>query len=143
MAEGIASTMQAIAPASIVELARLGGVDLATVDSYEVVGLLPKLRRRRGRSGDRAYRQEHLDRSMFIRRALEVGFGVPAILDLTDVKGGLRTCNDIARCSHFPAQSSAHLCACTGASHGCVGNRQVRHHESCRGIRHSGMGQIF
>jgi DNA-binding transcriptional MerR regulator len=95
--EGIASIMQAIAPIMIAELARLAGVDVAAIHSYEEMGLLPKPRRRRGRPGDYAYHQEHLDRLMFVRRALEMGFSLEAIAELTGVRGGLRTCNDVAR----------------------------------------------
>ena len=87
--------MPAIAPATIAELARKAGVDVALVRSYEEMGLLPRPRRRRGRSGDAAYHQEHLDRLLFIRRALEFGFSLEAIAELAGVKGGLQTCNDV------------------------------------------------
>jgi MerR family mercuric resistance operon transcriptional regulator len=90
-----ARTMPAIAPATIAELARKAGVDVALVRSYEEMGLLPRPRRRRGRSGDSAYHQEHLDRLLFIRRALEFGFPIETIAELAGVKGGLQTCNDI------------------------------------------------
>lgn len=89
--------MPAIAPATIAELARLAGVDVASIRSYEEEGLLPKPRRRRGRSGDPAYHQEHLDRVIFIRRAREIGFSFQAIADLTGASGGLLTCNDAYR----------------------------------------------
>jgi MerR family mercuric resistance operon transcriptional regulator len=89
--------MQAIAPATIAELARKAGVDVAVVRSYEEMGLLPRPRRRRGRSGDAAYHQEHLDRLLFIRRALEFGFPLSAIAELAGVSGGLQTCNDVYR----------------------------------------------
>jgi MerR family mercuric resistance operon transcriptional regulator len=86
-----------IAPVTIAELARQAGVDVALVRSYEEMGLLPRPRRRRGRSGDAAYHQEHLDRLLFIRRALEFGFPLETIADLAGVKGGLQTCNDVYR----------------------------------------------
>jgi MerR family mercuric resistance operon transcriptional regulator len=89
--------MQAIAPATIAELARLAGVDVQSIRSYEEHGLLPKPRRRRGRSGDPAYHQEHLDRAIFIRRAREFGFSFQAIAELTGTNGGLLTCNDAYR----------------------------------------------
>jgi MerR family mercuric resistance operon transcriptional regulator len=89
--------MPAIAPATIADLARKAGVDVVTVRSYEEMGLLPKPRRRRGRSGDAAYHQEHLDRLMFIRRALDLGFPLETIADLAGVEGGLQTCGDVAR----------------------------------------------
>ena len=87
--------MPAIAPATIAELARKAGVDVVLVRSYEEMGLIPRPRRRRGRSGDAAYHQEHLDRLLFIRRALEFGFSLEAIAQLAGVKGGLQTCNDV------------------------------------------------
>lgn len=90
-----ARTMPAIAPATIAELARKAGIDVASVRSYEEMGLLPKPRRRRGRSGDFAYHQEHLDRLLFIRRALELGFPLEIVAELAGVKGGLQTCNDV------------------------------------------------
>lgn len=89
--------MPAIAPATIAELARLAGVDVQSIRSYEEKGLLPKPRRRRGRSGDPAYHQEHLERVIFIRRAREIGFSFQAIADLTGASGGLLTCNDAYR----------------------------------------------
>ncbi len=90
-----ARAMPAIAPATIAELARKAGVDVATVRSYEEAGLVPKPRRRRGRSGDAAYHQEHLDRLLFIRRALDFGFTLEAIKELAGVTGGLQTCGDV------------------------------------------------
>ena len=87
--------MPAIAPATIAELARKAGVDVASVRSYEEMGLLPRPRRRRGRSGDFAYHQEHLDRLLFIRRALDLGFPIETVAELAGAKGGLQTCNDV------------------------------------------------
>ena len=93
--EGNARAMPAIAPATIAELARKAGVDVASARSYEEMGLLPKPRRRRGRAGDHAYHQEHLERLLFIRRALDLGFPLETVAELAGVKGGLLTCNDI------------------------------------------------
>jgi DNA-binding transcriptional MerR regulator len=87
--------MPAIAPATIAELARRAGVDVALIRLYEKVGLLPRPRRRRGRSGDGAYHQEHYDRLMFIQRAFDLGFSLETIGELAGVKGGLQTCNDV------------------------------------------------
>jgi DNA-binding transcriptional MerR regulator len=84
-----------IAPATIAELARRSGVAIASIRLYEEMGLLPKPRRRRGRSGDPAYHQEHLDRLTFIKRAVALGFPLTTVAELTGVNGGLQTCNDI------------------------------------------------
>jgi MerR family mercuric resistance operon transcriptional regulator len=87
--------MPALAPATIAELARRSGVDVASIRLYEEMGLLPKPRRRRGRSGGAAYHQEHFDRLAFIKRARDLGFPLETIADLAGVNGGLQTCNDI------------------------------------------------
>jgi MerR family mercuric resistance operon transcriptional regulator len=87
--------MPAIAPATIAELARRSGVDVASIRLYERVGLLPKPRRRRGRTGDAAYHQEHLERLVFIRRAVDLGFSLEDIAELAGLKGGLQTSNDV------------------------------------------------
>jgi DNA-binding transcriptional MerR regulator len=92
-----ADIMPAIAPATIAELARRSGVDVASIRLYEKIGLLPRPRRRRSRTGDPAYHQEHFDRLIFIERALALGFSFEAIADLAGVKGGLRTCDDVYR----------------------------------------------
>jgi MerR family mercuric resistance operon transcriptional regulator len=80
--------MPALAPATIAGLAQRAGVDVETIRSYERMGLLPKPRRRLGRSGDPAYHSEHLERLTFIRRATALGFSIAAI-------GDLRTCGDV------------------------------------------------
>jgi len=87
--------MPALAPATIAGLARRAGVDVETIRSYERMGLLPKPRRRLGRSGDAAYHSEHLARLTFIRHATELGFSLKAIGDLLGTTGGLRTCGDV------------------------------------------------
>ena len=87
--------MPANVPATIAELARRSGVEVASIRLYEKIGLLPRPRRRRGRSDDAAYHQEHFDRLMFIERSLALGFSFEAIADLAGVKGGLQTCNDV------------------------------------------------
>ena len=87
--------MPAIAPATIAELARKSGVDVESIRLYERIGLLPEPRRRRSRSGDAAYHQEHLDRLFFIRRARDLGFSFADIAELAGIGGGLQTCNDV------------------------------------------------
>jgi len=87
--------MPALAPATIAGLARRAGVDVETIRSYERMGLLPKPRRRLGRSGDAAYHTEHLERLTFIQRATDLGFSLEAIGDLLGITGGLRTCGDV------------------------------------------------
>jgi DNA-binding transcriptional MerR regulator len=89
--------MQAIAPTSIADLARLADVEVATILSYENMGLLHGPSRKRGRPGSAAYNQEHLDRLMFIGRALKAGFSLDLMPQLIGLSGGLRTCNDVAR----------------------------------------------
>lgn len=87
--------MQAIAPLTITTLARLTGVDVPSIRSYEEMGLVPKPRRGRGRGGYQGYHQEHLDRVMFIRRALEAGFSLKAMSDLIGMADGRGTCDDV------------------------------------------------
>lgn len=89
--------MQAIAPLTITALARLTGVDVSSIRSYEERGLVPRPRRGRGRGGYHGYHQEHLDRVMFIRRALEAGFSLEAMSDLIGVAEGQGTCDDVYR----------------------------------------------
>ena len=87
--------MPALAPVTIAELARRSGIDIASIRLYEEMGLLPRPRRSRGRSGDSAYHREHFERLAFIKRALDLGFPPETIAELVGVNGGLRTCNDI------------------------------------------------
>ncbi len=58
-------------------------------------GLLQPSRRRRGRSGDFAYHQEHVDRLRFIARAKALGFSHEDIAAFVDP--GLLTCGDVFR----------------------------------------------
>lgn len=87
--------MPAIAPVTIAGLARLSGVDVESIRSYQALGLLPRPRRRLGRSGDVAYHGEHLERLWVIRRAQALGFTLAAIADLLGVNGQYRTCGDV------------------------------------------------
>jgi DNA-binding transcriptional MerR regulator len=59
------------------------------------MGLLPQPLRRRGRSGDAAHHQEHLERLTFIGRAVELGFSLEAVGELLGLTGRLRTCGDV------------------------------------------------
>jgi DNA-binding transcriptional MerR regulator len=85
------------APVTIAGLAREAGVDVESIRSYEARGLLPKPRRRQGRSGDVAYHREHLVRLTFIRRARKLGFSLEAIGEMLGLDGCLRTCADVCR----------------------------------------------
>jgi MerR family transcriptional regulator, mercuric resistance operon regulatory protein len=89
--------MPLLAPATIAGLARKSGVDIESIRTYERLGLLPKPRRRQGRSGRVAYHREHLERLTFIWRARKLGFSLDAIADMLGLGGGLRTCADIDR----------------------------------------------
>jgi DNA-binding transcriptional MerR regulator len=57
-------------------------------------GLLPRPRRRPGRSDEFAFRSEHLARLGFIKRALALGFDSADITRLLS-DGALTTCNDV------------------------------------------------
>ncbi len=59
-------------------------------------GLLPRARRRRGRRGDLAYHQEHVERLGFIGRALNFGFSFEDIERFVDPTVNL-TCSDVYR----------------------------------------------
>ena len=87
--------MPALAAATIAELARKSGVDVASIRLFEEMNLLPQPRRSRGRSGDSAYHREHFERLAFIKRARDLGLSLETIADLLGVNGGLRTCNDV------------------------------------------------
>jgi DNA-binding transcriptional MerR regulator len=128
--------MPALAPTTVASLAKSAGVDVETIRSYEKMGLPPKPRRRRGRSGDAAYHQEHFERLTFIRRAVELGFSLESVSELLGLTGGLRTCGDvytvaerqlsdihrrIADLSRIEAALAPLVAACprTGASRDC------------------------
>ena len=87
--------MPALAAATIAELARKSGVDVASIRLFEEMNLLPQPRRSRGRSGDSAYHRERFERLAFIKRARDLGLSLETIADLLGVNGGLRTCNDV------------------------------------------------
>ena len=81
-------------PLTIAQLARAVGMGLDEIRSYQDQGLLQRARRTRGRHGNVAYHQEHLDRVMFIRRALDLHFSADDIARLID-NGTTVTCNDV------------------------------------------------
>ncbi len=62
------------------ELAQKAGVKPETVRYYEQAGLMPEPPRTQG--GHRLYREEHLKRLTFIRRARELGFRVKQVQEL-------------------------------------------------------------
>jgi DNA-binding transcriptional MerR regulator len=65
---------------------------------YRDRGLLQPPKRRRSRTDDFAYQQEHVARLRFIGRALGYGLSLDAIAQLVD-DGRLLTCNDVYRLS--------------------------------------------
>jgi MerR family mercuric resistance operon transcriptional regulator len=67
---------------------------IGDVRLYRDRGLLQPPRRRRGRSDDFAFQQEHVDRLHFIRCALDYGFTVEDIAELID-PAALVTCGDV------------------------------------------------
>jgi DNA-binding transcriptional MerR regulator len=81
---------------TITQLAEAANMTVKDVRVYEDFGLLPPLRRRRGRTDDLAYREEHLDRLMFIKSALDSGFEMDDIRQLVDPVS-LVTCGDVHR----------------------------------------------
>ena len=89
--------MPAFAPVTIAGLSQISGVDVQVIREYVRTGLVPEPRRRRGRSGDKAFHREHLDRLRFISRALALGFSLETIRELLGIDGGYRTCGDAYR----------------------------------------------
>lgn len=62
------------------QLAARSGTPIQTVRYYERIGLMPPPPR--GASGYREYRQEHLERILFLRRCRELGFSIRETSDL-------------------------------------------------------------
>ena len=89
--------MPAPALATIAELARASGVDVESIHDYLRRGLLPPAQRVPGYKAQHGFRQDHLERLHFIRRARDLGFSVENISDLLGLHGGLVTCGDAAR----------------------------------------------
>lgn len=65
---------------SIGQLAKRAGYAVQTLRYYEETGLMPHPPRTQG--GQRRYRDEHLDRLLFIRHARDLGFEVDDIRNL-------------------------------------------------------------
>jgi MerR family mercuric resistance operon transcriptional regulator len=81
-------------PFTLRQLADALGVDANTVRVLLRCGLLQRPRRRRGRTGDVAFHEEHVERLAFIKRALGVGFHLDDIALLVD-PSRLITCGDV------------------------------------------------
>ena len=81
---------------SIAHLAEAANMTIDDVRAYEDFGLLPPLRRRPGRTNDLAYREEHFDRLMLIKSALDSGFAMDDISQLVDPVS-LVICGDVHR----------------------------------------------
>ncbi len=83
---------------TVSQLARAAGVGSETVRHYEETGLLPKALR--GGNGYRVFPPAALSRMAFIRRAKNLGFGLPEIatlLDLSDRRQTDDTATDMVR----------------------------------------------
>jgi DNA-binding transcriptional MerR regulator len=78
------------------ELARAARMSVGDVRLYRDRGLLPPVRRRRGRSDYHTFQVEHVDRLRLIGRALRYGFSLEDIAKMVD-DHGMVTCNDIYR----------------------------------------------
>ncbi len=89
--------MPASALATIAGLSRASGVDVESLQHYLQLGLLPPPQRLPGHKAQQGFRQEHLERLQFIRRARDLGFSVEDIAGLLGLHGGLVTCGDAAR----------------------------------------------
>lgn len=86
--------MSALATIALGALAEQAGVDVATIRSYERLGLIPKPRRAFG--GLHLYRVADITRVTFIRRTRELGFSLRTIgelLAMTDKSSS--TCGDV------------------------------------------------
>jgi MerR family mercuric resistance operon transcriptional regulator len=133
---GVLGKEMASEPLTIAELARAVGMTTKDVSFYQERGLLQKPARRRGRSGDVAYTQDHVDRLNFISRALILGFSLDAIGRIVD-GSRMTTCRDMydladtqlqrIRSLLGPDAPSAHFleelmtaCASSGAREDCT-----------------------
>jgi DNA-binding transcriptional MerR regulator len=67
---------------TIAELALAAGTTVGEIRDYQELGLLTPPRRVRGRSGEVAYHQEHVDRLVFIGEALAAGVAAEQIVSL-------------------------------------------------------------
>jgi len=92
----LSGDMASVGPFTLAELARAVGVRVNDARRYRELGLLQPPRRRRGRSADVAFHQEHYERLCFIKRAIHYGFSPQEIAQLVD-PGALVTCSDVYR----------------------------------------------
>jgi DNA-binding transcriptional MerR regulator len=91
---GVTGMKTASGPFTLAQLARAVGMSVEDVKRCRDLGLLPSPRRRRGRTDDRGFHREHVDRLRFIARALEHGFLPDAVARLFK-PDTLLTCNDV------------------------------------------------
>jgi len=86
--------MPALATLSLAALADKSGVDADTIRSYDRLGLLSRHRRTSG--GLKLYPADEVERVIFIRRSLELGFPVPSVREMLGIgrKKSL-SCGDI------------------------------------------------
>lgn len=82
-------------PFTFGQLAKAAGTNIEQARYCRDHGLLPPPQRVRGRSDNVAYRQEHVERLRFVRRALLAGFTVEDIARMVD-DTALTTCGDIS-----------------------------------------------
>jgi DNA-binding transcriptional MerR regulator len=85
-------------PFTLEQLARAVRMPLAQVRRYRELGLLQAPRRQRGRSPDLAFHGEHVERLLFIKRAVAYGFTSEDIKRFVD-ETALVTCADVYRLS--------------------------------------------
>jgi DNA-binding transcriptional MerR regulator len=86
----------ALGPFTFAELVQFAGVRLRDAQLYLKSGLLQPPRRRRGRSADVAFHEEHVKRLRFIKNARGCGFTLEDIAQLIDPRA-LTTCADVYR----------------------------------------------
>jgi MerR family mercuric resistance operon transcriptional regulator len=89
-------TKARVTPLTIGELSGATGVNIETIRYYERINLLAAPPRTRG--GHRSYRNEHIKRLKFVRRARELGFGIDAIRALLALaEGDNPSCRDVRK----------------------------------------------
>jgi MerR family mercuric resistance operon transcriptional regulator len=86
--------MPALATITVDVLSRQSGIDIATIHSYERMGLVPKPRRIAGNL--LLYSTDVVSVAVFVQRALGLGFSPQAVRDLLRLSnGGSTGCADI------------------------------------------------
>lgn len=86
--------MPALATLTLSALAAKAGVDIDTLKAYERLGLVSKPRRTV--KGLQLYPGDEVERVVFIRRTMELGFAAPAIRDMLGIgRHKAMTCGDI------------------------------------------------